>query len=144
MPNLGAAKRETSSAMSSRKPSSPQAASQVRRAAPPWLGRDLDGSDEQASKDAQVLARRQQISDVVASVNQTGSPPPGVRQGGLPGKRGVYGNKSGKLPLQPEGYYRESDVWPGPGKRGAERIVTGERGEVWYSPDHYETFLEWY
>jgi guanyl-specific ribonuclease Sa len=91
-----------------------------------------------------VLARRRQITAVVDSMYQTGKLPPGVRQGGLPGKPGVYGNKSGKLPLEAEGYYRESDVWPGPGRRGAERIVTGGRGEVWYSPDHYETFREWF
>jgi ribonuclease T1 len=45
--------------------------------------------------------------------------------------------------VQPEGYYTESDVWPGPGPRGTERIVTGEGGEVWYTPDHYGTFWAW-
>jgi guanyl-specific ribonuclease Sa len=143
MPNVGAAKRETSSVLLSRKESSAQAAPHLRRAAPPWLGRDLDVTSKQGVTDTQAPALQQQISAVVESLNQTGSPPPGVRQGGLPGKHGVYGNRSGALPVQPEGYYTESDVWPGPGRRGAERIVVGGPGEVWYSPDHYGTFLEW-
>jgi RHS repeat-associated protein len=84
-------------------------------------------------------ALRQQIDDVADSLITTGNPPPGVRQGGLPGKPGVYGNKSGELPSRPEGYYTESDVWPGPGPRGTERIVVGGNGEAWYTPDHYGT-----
>lgn len=91
----------------------------------------------------QSPALRQEISDVVDSLDQTDGPPPGVRQGGLPGKPGVYGNRSGVLPVRPEGYYKESDVWPGPGPRGTERIVVGDRGEVWYTPDHYGTFWRW-
>jgi guanyl-specific ribonuclease Sa len=53
---------------------------------------------------------------------------------------GVYGNKSGALPTKPEGYYTESDVWPGTGPRDTERLVIGRNGEVWYTPDHYGTF----
>lgn len=90
--------------------------------------------------DTEAQALRQQIDDVADSLQTTGSPPPGVRQGGLPGKPGVYGNKSGTLPSQPEGYYTESDVWPGTGPRGTERIVVGANGEVWYTPDHYGNF----
>ena len=90
--------------------------------------------------DTEAPALQQQIGDVADSIQTTGSSPPGVRQGGLPGKPGVYGNKSGALPTQPEGYYTESDVWPGPGSRGTERIVVGANGEVWYSPDHYGNF----
>ncbi|TFB87583.1 hypothetical protein E3O44_10855 [Cryobacterium algoricola] len=84
-----------------------------------------------------------QIGDIVESMQSTGTPPPGVRQGGLPGKPGVYGNRSGALPAQPQGYYSESDVWPGTGSRGTERVVTGGSGEVWYTPDHYGTFRSW-
>ncbi len=133
MPNLGVAKRETSSAMLSRKGPSAQAAPQLRRPPPPWLGQ----------VDAPAPELRQQIDAVVESLNQTGSPPQGVRRGGLPKQPGVYGNRSGALPVQPAGYYKESDVWPGPGPRGAERIVVGGPSEAWYSPDHYGTFLEW-
>lgn len=85
-------------------------------------------------------ALRNQIDDVADSIVATGRPPTGVRQGGLPGRPGVYGNKGGQLPSRREGYYTESDVWAGTGPRGTERIVVGRRGEVWYSPDHYGTF----
>jgi guanyl-specific ribonuclease Sa len=100
-------------------------------------------ASKQGIIDTQSSALQQQISDVVDSLDQTGSPPPGVRQGGLPGKPGVYGNRSGALDPQPEGYYTESDVWPGPGPRGSERIVTGGSGEVWFTPDHYGTLWPW-
>jgi guanyl-specific ribonuclease Sa len=100
-------------------------------------------SSRQGIIDTQSPELSQQIGDVVDSMRTTGEPPPGVRQGGLPGKPGVYGNKGMDLPPQPEGYYSESDVWPGPGPRGTERIVMGDGGEVWYSPDHYGTFRPW-
>jgi guanyl-specific ribonuclease Sa len=92
--------------------------------------------------DTESPALTRQIDDVADSIGTTGSPPPGVRQGGLPGKPGIYGNKSGALRPQPESYYIESDVWPGPGPRGTERVVVGSNGEVWYTPDHYGTFRE--
>jgi ribonuclease len=41
---------------------------------------------------------------------------------------------------RPSSSYTESDVWPGTGPRGIERIVRGRRGELWYTPDHYGTF----
>jgi RHS repeat-associated protein len=85
-------------------------------------------------------ALKSQIDDVADSVMSTGRPPAGVRQGGLPGKPGVYGNKNGALPSKPEGYYTETDVWAGTGPRGTERLVIGRNGEVWYTPDHYGTF----
>ncbi|MCY7289486.1 MAG: hypothetical protein LH624_14890, partial [Cryobacterium sp.] len=100
-------------------------------------------ASKQGVIDTEAPALRQQVGDVVDSMRTTGSPPPGVRRGGLPGKPGVYGNKSGALPTQPEGYYSESDVWPGPGSRGTERVVTGNGGGAWYSPDHYGTFRPW-
>jgi RHS repeat-associated protein len=93
-------------------------------------------------------ALRNQLSDVTTSLRDTGSPPPGVRQGGAPGHPGVFENRvprgasSPKLPERPFGYYTESDVWPGPGPRGTERVVRGDGGEAWYSPDHYGTFRE--
>ena len=54
----------------------------------------------------------------------------------------VFGNKEGLLPPKPPGYYTEY-VHPTPGVNGpgARRIVTGKGGEVYYSPDHYKTFI---
>jgi RHS repeat-associated protein len=100
-------------------------------------------ASKQGIIDTEAPALRSQIAHVVDSMRTTGGPPPGVRQGGLPGKPGVYGNGGGQLPARPEGYYNETDVWPGTGPRGTERIIVGDGGEAWYTPDHYGTFRPW-
>ena len=53
----------------------------------------------------------------------------------------VFGNREGRLPRKPSGWYREYVV-PTPGVSGAgpQRLVVGKDGEVYYTPDHYETF----
>ncbi|GDY30059.1 type IV secretion protein Rhs [Gandjariella thermophila] len=85
---------------------------------------------------------KQQIDNVANHMINNGyTPPPGVRQGGLRGyPPGTWGNRAGDLPTQPLGYYHETDVWPGPGPRGSQRLIVGNGGEVWYTPDHYGTF----
>jgi filamentous hemagglutinin len=54
----------------------------------------------------------------------------------------VFMNRAGDLPLQPPGYYTEY-VHPTPGISGPgpQRIVTGQGGEIYYTPDHYKTFV---
>ena len=54
----------------------------------------------------------------------------------------VFGNKEGLLPSQPTGYYREF-VHPTSGVNGPgpQRIVTGQGGEIFYTPNHYGTFI---
>ncbi|WP_408581697.1 hemagglutinin repeat-containing protein [Burkholderia cenocepacia] len=54
----------------------------------------------------------------------------------------TFGNNEGLLPRQPAGYYTEYVV-PTPGVNGVgpQRIVTGQNGEVYYTPDHYKTFI---
>jgi ribonuclease T1 len=53
----------------------------------------------------------------------------------------VFGNREGRLPHKPRGYYREYTVpTPGVRGRGARRIVAGSRGEFYYTDDHYTTF----
>ena len=52
----------------------------------------------------------------------------------------IFGNREGRLPDQPRGYYREYTVpTPGAGNRGARRIIAGDR-EYWYTADHYRSF----
>lgn len=56
---------------------------------------------------------------------------------------GVFGNREGRLPKKPRGWYREYTVdTPGVGHRGARRIVTGGRPprEWYYTDDHYDSF----
>jgi guanyl-specific ribonuclease Sa len=54
----------------------------------------------------------------------------------------VFGNREGRLPKKPKGWYREYVV-PTPGQKGPgpQRIVLGREGEAFYTPDHYETFI---
>ena len=85
-----------------------------------------------------------QVALVVESMDRTGRPPAGVPQGGRRGgQRGVFQNLEGRLPGQPPGYYTETDVWPrGPRGRGTRRLIFGRGGEVYYTPDHYRTFVK--
>lgn len=53
----------------------------------------------------------------------------------------VFGNFEKRLPLQLRGYYREYTVKsPWRRDRGPRRIIAGERGEYFYTEDHYRTF----
>ena len=55
----------------------------------------------------------------------------------------TFFNREGLLPFESEGYYREYTVdTPGSPDRGARRLVTGDRGEVFYTDDHYASFVE--
>ncbi len=55
----------------------------------------------------------------------------------------VFGNREGRLPQRPRGYYHEYTVeTPGLDYRGARRIITGGNPPVvyYYTDDHYRTF----
>lgn len=53
----------------------------------------------------------------------------------------VFQNREKRLPNKPSGHYREY-VHPTPnlGGPGPQRIVKGNQGEYFYTPDHYRTF----
>jgi guanyl-specific ribonuclease Sa len=53
----------------------------------------------------------------------------------------TFQNREGRLPKNPAGYYKEY-VHPTPGLSGPgpQRIVMGQDGETYYTPDHYATF----
>ncbi|RUT10136.1 hypothetical protein DSM106972_006310 [Dulcicalothrix desertica PCC 7102] len=54
-----------------------------------------------------------------------------------------FKNREGLLPVQPPGYYREYTVdTPGVSDRGSRRLITGKSGEIYYTPDHYNSFQE--
>lgn len=84
-----------------------------------------------------------QIRRVIESMDSTGHPPRGVAQGGRRGgRRGVFENAEGQLPRKPPGYYIETDVWPRRASgRGAQRLVFGREREVYYTANHYRTFV---
>jgi len=79
---------------------------------------------------------------VIEAMDRTGAPPEGVAQGGRRGgRKGVFQNAEGRLPRQVQGYWIESDVWPKDGPRDAERLIFGRDREVYWTRDHYETFV---
>lgn len=50
-------------------------------------------------------------------------------------------NREGILPSKPSGYYKEYTVPTlGVHGRGPQRIVSGENGVIYYTPDHYKRF----
>lgn len=55
----------------------------------------------------------------------------------------VFGNFERRLPEQRRDYYREwvhpTPQAPGP---GPQRLVSGADGDLWYTADHYESFIE--
>lgn len=54
----------------------------------------------------------------------------------------VFQNREGLLPDRPRGYYREFTVpTPGEDDRGARRIVARGNGELYYTADHYSSFV---
>ena len=52
-----------------------------------------------------------------------------------------FGNYEKKLPA---GSYRECDVNYQEGARGAERLVYSDKGAVYYTSDHYKSFVQLY
>ncbi|MFI6321281.1 ribonuclease domain-containing protein [Nonomuraea sp. NPDC050556] len=55
----------------------------------------------------------------------------------------TFENRERQLPQQRRGYYREYTVpTPGRSDRGARRLVTGRSSEVYYTGDHYRTFVK--
>lgn len=54
----------------------------------------------------------------------------------------VFRNAEGLLPGQERGYYREYTVpTPGLSHRGTRRLVTGSGDELYYTGDHYRSFV---
>jgi ribonuclease T1 len=68
-----------------------------------------------------------------------------IRKGGpFPHQRdGVtFGNRERILPPRARGWYREYTVkTPGARDRGARRIVAGRDGTLYYTDDHYRSFM---
>jgi ribonuclease T1 len=89
-----------------------------------------------AADSAQFPAEeRQAIQDTVALL-KAGGPFPYGKDGS------EFSNREGRLPQQGPGYYREYTVaTAGSPDRGARRIVSGRTGEIYYTRDHYQTFM---
>ncbi|MBP2319716.1 guanyl-specific ribonuclease Sa [Kibdelosporangium banguiense] len=54
----------------------------------------------------------------------------------------VFENREKRLPAKPGSYYREYTVpTPGSNDRGARRLVYGQERELYYTGDHYVSFV---
>ncbi len=105
-------------------PSEPAPAPAVGSAAAPTSALDRFAAEE-----------RRAIGDTLALID-AGGPFPYRKDGSR------FGNREGRLPAGPPGYYREYTVeTPGSPDRGARRIVAGHDGDRWYTDDHYGSFV---
>lgn len=77
-------------------------------------------------------------TDIKPTLNriEVGNKFPHIRDGS------IFHNREGLLPQQPTGYYQEY-VHPTPGVKGPGkmRIVIGKDGDIWFTEDHYESFV---
>jgi ribonuclease T1 len=112
------------------------------------LVRDVQPADQSAPAPAAVQQGRSGLAtttpdqlppearETIALIDRGGPFP--FRQDGT-----VFQNREGLLPAQPSGYYHEyTVVTPGENDRGARRIVAGDGGELYYTDDHYDSFVE--
>lgn len=104
-----------------------------------WSVRALvTGDDAGAGEDLQVRALSELPAEAAGTwrLIEKGGPFP-YREDGT-----VFGNRERLLPAEKSGYYREYTVGtPGSEDRGARRIVTGSGGELYYTADHYSSFV---
>jgi ribonuclease T1 len=104
--------------------------------------RDLSSQDEpgapataqtESSGSSQELPR--EVFETIALIESDG-PFPSERDGA------VFMNREGLLPGHERGYWHEYTVpTPGESDRGARRIVAGRGGELYYTADHYRSFV---
>ncbi|WP_156300580.1 ribonuclease domain-containing protein [Streptobacillus canis] len=77
----------------------------------------------------------EEVYEVIKKIEKNKfNPPKGVR-----GNR-KWLNRDSKLPIEYE--YREFDIHPKINDRNKIRIVFGSDGSIYYTVDHYETFIK--
>lgn len=113
-----------------------------------WLVGELTGGGDAAGRSGSVPGADSgfevvAFADLPPEAEETwqlverGGPFPHPEQDGT-----VFGNREGLLPEEPPGYYHEYTVaTPGSSGRGARRLVTGTEDELYYTGDHYESFV---
>jgi ribonuclease T1 len=95
--------------------------------------RDTSGSELPVVAEDRLPAEARATLELIAA----GGPFPYDRDGV------VFENREELLPERELGYYTEYTVpTPGADDRGARRIVTGEGDELYYTSDHYRSFVE--
>jgi ribonuclease T1 len=94
-------------------------------------------ADVSASALAAFSAEERGAISAALSLIAEGGPFPYKKDGS------VFQNREGQLPPKPSGYYHEYTVkTPNSPDRGARRIVAGAGGEIYYTADHYDSFVQ--
>jgi ribonuclease T1 len=105
-----------------------------------WLPADLHAFNQSAQTAAagqiHFPAEEQRAIGATLELVNAGGPFPYGKDGS------EFSNREGRLPQQGSGYYREYTVaTAGAPDRGARRLVAGRAGEIYYTRDHYRTFI---
>jgi hypothetical protein len=104
---------------------------------------DLLGPEETAAS-TRFVSTESGIIDVLPTLNriESGGSFPHINDGSIFQNRPLPGNTVPELPIQQPGYYNEYVVpTPGINGPGPMRIVTGQGGELYFTPNHYQTFV---
>ncbi|SFK33846.1 MULTISPECIES: ribonuclease domain-containing protein [Amycolatopsis] len=101
-----------------------------------WLIRDL-GSDTGPGTSTTALSALPPEAAQTWRLIQRGGPFPYPRNDGV-----VFENREKRLPQHQSGYYHEYTVpTPGSADRGPRRLITGGSHELYYTGDHYASFV---
>lgn len=93
------------------------------------------GGDDPAGPAASTAAFPPEVFETIDLIESDG-PFPYSRDGV------VFMNREGLLPMHERGYWHEYTVpTPGESDRGARRIIAGRNGELYYTADHYRSFV---
>ncbi|MFC7342179.1 ribonuclease domain-containing protein [Saccharopolyspora griseoalba] len=111
-----------------------------------WFGQDIFAESQSSGSVPGAAESGLPVEELSGLPAEAGKTWDLIERGGpfpYPGKDGsVFGNYEGELPAEKRGYYHEYTVpTPGERDRGARRLVTGSQHEVYYTNDHYESFV---
>ncbi|MEV7037958.1 ribonuclease domain-containing protein [Amycolatopsis sp. NPDC051061] len=110
-------------------------ASSSSPSAPPKGGAAVPGADSGLPVNA-LSALPSQAGDTWKLIEK-GGPYPYPRNDDV-----VFENREKRLPGKKSGYYHEYTVkTPGGADRGARRLITGQAHELYYTGDHYASFV---
>ncbi|KAA9158609.1 ribonuclease N [Amycolatopsis acidicola] len=104
-----------------------------------WLVKDLSGGEQSTQSGTRTEALSQLPAEAAGTwrLIQRGGPFPYPRNDGV-----VFENREKRLPQKQSGYYHEYTVpTPGSADRGARRLITGGSRELYYTGDHYASFV---
>jgi ribonuclease T1 len=101
-----------------------------------WLVKDLSGGSGPTPHTVALSTLPPEAARTYRLI-EAGGPFPYPRQDGT-----VFDNREATLPRHPSGYYHEYTVpTPGSADRGPRRLITGDGRELYYTGDHYRTFV---